>query len=299
MTTPKGPIRIPVANYDGEIYMLELDASGFLRVVTETTALPSDAATETTLALVRDRIGALTSPATGSVNEQLELIRSYLDNVETLLNGGLPAALDGTALKVKEQSPITGYALATGQATALTELQQKLETADLSITASKELVVLLSGLVGVVETSLVAFAGGILKTAPGLSLWAKGEQVGILGSSATWTNVLNEAGAGVLERIQFATDYNDAEIGILVDGPTSYTLTPTGNTWAFISPVNLNSLGGEDWLWKESKYSIGDDEYAMFTKHAIQYSTSIRVRIRQVSGGDKNVGCLTYSRPIG
>ncbi len=67
------------------------DATGQLSVAVGSIALPADAATETTLALVETAV----------------------DGVETLLAGGLPAALDGVSLKVKEQSPITGFATET------------------------------------------------------------------------------------------------------------------------------------------------------------------------------------------
>lgn len=48
-----------------------VDASGNLQVDVVASGLPSDAATETTLAKVSDRLGALTGPAAGSANKQL------------------------------------------------------------------------------------------------------------------------------------------------------------------------------------------------------------------------------------
>ncbi len=43
--------------------------------------------------------------------------------IETLLGAGLPAALDSGALKVKEQSPISGFATSAKQDTMITALQ--------------------------------------------------------------------------------------------------------------------------------------------------------------------------------
>ena len=43
--------------------------------------------------------------------------------IETLLGAGLPAALDSLALKVKEQSPLTGFATSAKQDTMITALQ--------------------------------------------------------------------------------------------------------------------------------------------------------------------------------
>lgn len=58
-----------------------VDASGHLQTDVLSTALPTGAATEITL----------------------DLVRAELDGIETLLAGGLPAALDTLALKVREQ----------------------------------------------------------------------------------------------------------------------------------------------------------------------------------------------------
>lgn len=65
-----------------------IDAAGHLQVDVLSTALPTGAATETTL----------------------DLVRAELDGIEGLLAGGLPSALDTDTLKVTEQTPITGFA---------------------------------------------------------------------------------------------------------------------------------------------------------------------------------------------
>lgn len=89
--------------WDGSTQWLKVrvDNDGHLQVDTLSSALPTGAATETTL----------------------DLVRAELDGIETLLAGGLPAALDAGALKVKEQSPITGYATSAKQDTMITALQ--------------------------------------------------------------------------------------------------------------------------------------------------------------------------------
>jgi hypothetical protein len=78
-TEGKGPIVIPCYLVDGVPYVLEVDANGKLAM------------------------------------RAVEL--------ETLLAGGLPAALDSGALKVKEQSPLTGFATSANQLTEITALQ--------------------------------------------------------------------------------------------------------------------------------------------------------------------------------
>lgn len=61
--------------------------------------------------------GAVTIDAGALATEvTLALVETAVDGVETLLAGGLPAALDGVSLKVKEQSPITGFATETSLA---------------------------------------------------------------------------------------------------------------------------------------------------------------------------------------
>ena len=70
-------------NYDWVKF--RVDEDGYLQVAVASSALPTDAATETTLALVE----------------------SAVDGLEGLLAGGLPSALDTDSLKVKEQGTPT------------------------------------------------------------------------------------------------------------------------------------------------------------------------------------------------
>jgi hypothetical protein len=72
----------------GEWVKIKGDADGNVQVEGTVTVDTSLLATEATLAEVKTAV----------------------DGVEPLLAGGLPVALDGGALKVKEQSPITGFA---------------------------------------------------------------------------------------------------------------------------------------------------------------------------------------------
>ena len=107
MTQPKiegtghGIPRMLYASDGSNWYAVLVDSDGHVKVDVVTSALPTDAATETTLLL----------------------IKSYVDALETLLAGGLPAALDSGALKVKEQSPLTGFATSANQTTMITALQ--------------------------------------------------------------------------------------------------------------------------------------------------------------------------------
>ncbi len=107
MTQPKiegvghGKPVMPFGSDGTDWYAFLIDTLGHLQVDVISAALGSGAATETTLAL----------------------IKGYVDNLETLLSGGLPAALDTGALKTKEQSPLTGFATSANQATMITALQ--------------------------------------------------------------------------------------------------------------------------------------------------------------------------------
>ncbi len=93
MTGKVTPKRLPkprtMLGWDGtDFFAIRVDDDGHLQIDILTIPLPTDAATDTALKAVRDRIGALTSPAAGSVNKYLEqcLIRlGLIDN--------LPAAL--------------------------------------------------------------------------------------------------------------------------------------------------------------------------------------------------------------
>lgn len=85
---------VGIWGWDGTNYVwvkLRVDADGHLQVDALSAPLPTDAATETTLALVE----------------------SAVDGIETLLGAGLPVALDTLALKVREQGTptirCTGY----------------------------------------------------------------------------------------------------------------------------------------------------------------------------------------------
>ncbi len=69
------------------------------------------------------------------------------DALETLLAGGLPAALDAGALKTKEQSPLTGFATSSKQDAIITALQKidDLQAALNSVATDKLLAKIYSG----------------------------------------------------------------------------------------------------------------------------------------------------------
>lgn len=173
-----------------------------------------------------------------------------------------------------------------------------LKTADLNITASKELSVVCCALVGAVETSLVAFPGGILKSAPGLGDLAWEGRIGAVTSSGTWTNVLSTTGPGRLQRVEFGTNYDEAQIQVTLDGDTLFTLNVDGSAYKDISPKDLHSLGGENAWWKEGLYNDTDNYYFLYLKHEIQYKSTILVRVRQQSGVDKNISSMVWYRSI-
>lgn len=93
MTGKVTPKRLPsprtMLGWDGtDFFALKVDGSGHLQIDILTIPLPDDAATDTALKAVRDRIGALTSPAAGSVNARLASMYVSLQLIDNL-----PAAL--------------------------------------------------------------------------------------------------------------------------------------------------------------------------------------------------------------
>jgi hypothetical protein len=218
--------------------------------------------------------------------------------LETLLGGGLPAALDGLSLKVKEQSPLTGFATSANQATLLTELQQKIEPADLNITSSRELAVLLNALVGAVETSLVAFAGGILKTAPGYGTMSVAQRSGALASGATFTNLLNVSGPGILESLDLSTNYNLTDLGFTPDGVDFYLLRKDASGVDYVNPKSLHDIVGESAFWKEGIYDATNNYYHFHLKRPIQYNATCSINYRQQAGVEKNIAIQALYRSI-
>ena len=96
--------------YDGTSFRNVLcDSDGHLQIDVLSSRLPTDAATETTLALVKDRIGALTAPASGSTNKlltdaltALELIDDLRGALESVATDRLLARGEDQLLSYKE-----------------------------------------------------------------------------------------------------------------------------------------------------------------------------------------------------
>ncbi len=99
--TGHGIPRMLYASDGSNWYAVLVDSDGHVKIDVVSTALPTGAATAANQAI----------------------IAGYIDALETLLAGGLPAALDSLALKVKEQSPLTGFATSANQTTMITALQ--------------------------------------------------------------------------------------------------------------------------------------------------------------------------------
>lgn len=85
VTPPGAPDPRSALGYDGtNFYVLKVDSDGHLQIDALSSALPSGAATETTLGAVKDRLGALTSPAAGSVNKLLTDALTALQLIDNL-----------------------------------------------------------------------------------------------------------------------------------------------------------------------------------------------------------------------
>lgn len=174
-----------------------------------------------------------------------------------------------------------------------------LKTADLNITASKELAVLLTALVGAVETSLVAFPGGILKTAKGYGDLTRAETAGIIASNATFTTVIDTSATGILEGLDFSSDYEDSELSLEVDDEPIQLNAGSGSVLVNITPTILNGVGGESCWYKEDLYDTENNRHYFHLKRAVQFNSRLRVRVRQQSGADKNIAVQVWYRSIG
>lgn len=131
---------------------LHVDAAGDVQVDVLSSELPDDAATETTL----------------------DLVRAELDGIEGLLAGGLPSVLDTDSLKVREQNPPADPSTG-GRQDVQTDLislirillaarlPAALDTLALKVREQGTPSVNLKALVDSIATSLVAYTGGILK----------------------------------------------------------------------------------------------------------------------------------------
>lgn len=151
MTQPSIPgtdIGIPQMGFgsDGSNhYEISVDSDGHIHIDIVSSALPAGAATEATLLALSVICAALLEtddlsideitkhlrvdveesalPSGAATEATLLAIKGYVDGLETLLAGGLPAALDAGALKIKEQAPLTGFATSAKQDTMITALQ--------------------------------------------------------------------------------------------------------------------------------------------------------------------------------
>ena len=173
-----------------------------------------------------------------------------------------------------------------------------LKTADLNITASKELAVLLTALVGAVETSLVAFPGGILKVAEGLSSLSRADTYGTVTSSATWTQLVSVSATGLLEWLDFSTNYKASEIQVIIDGQYTPLVGRDGVLRQAISPERLNQLTGKSALWEEDIYDDTNDYYTFSLRRAVRFNSGLIIRYRQESGEDKTIAIEAFYRSI-
>ena len=119
-----GGYPVLVYYYDGEDWRPALlDTSGHLQIDVLSTVMDEDAATEATLAAVKDRIGALTAPAAGSVLNRLAAILGELYWLEELGEALSSQALDQFRVDIISSALPTGAATAAHQVTQTTALQ--------------------------------------------------------------------------------------------------------------------------------------------------------------------------------
>lgn len=87
--------------------LIDDSVKGVLRTLGDAGATPTNATGNTVLKLL------------DLIKGYVDQIEGYVDALETLLAGGLPAVLDAGALKIKEQSPISGFATSAKQDTII------------------------------------------------------------------------------------------------------------------------------------------------------------------------------------
>jgi len=237
-----------------------IDALGHLQVDVVASGLPSGGATEATLA------SALTA----------------LQSIQNLVGALHDVGLDELDVQVIASALPTDAATQTTLASALTALQS------------------IQNLVGALhDVGLDELDVNVVTVPyPGLGDLADASRYGALTSSATFTEVLSTTGPGIIEWVDFATNYKAAEFSVVLDGEDLLLLERDGSTYARVSPEQLNEVGGESGMWAEDLYDATNDYYHLHLKRPMHYKATIVVRVRQQSGVDKNVGCLVGYRPL-
>lgn len=235
-----------------------IDALGHLQVDVVASGLPSGGATEATLA------SALTA----------------LQSLQNLVGALHDVGLDELDVQV------IASALPTGAAT---------ETTLDAIKTAVELIDDLRGALGSVDTDDLQVD---VKTVPYPGLGSLGDalQWGAVSSSATWTEVLSVSGPGVLEGIDFSSNYASSEIRVEVDAEPLLVCLKTGAGQGNVAPDDLNGIGGESFWWSAGVYDADNDHYSFFLKRALHYKDTLLVEVRQESGVNKNISCQVWYR---
>ena len=146
--------------------------------------------------------------------------------IETLLGAGLPAALDSLALKVKEQSPLTGFATSAKQDTMITALQliDDLRAALLLVGTDR---------LGVRATELETLLAGGLPSALATDALKVREQATITVQAAGGDKIISLE--SIVEEALYNSDLDAGNTQLLG------TVVPTGKIWvitAFTSVYN-------------------------------------------------------------
>ena len=131
---------------------------------------------------------------------------------------------------------------------------------------------------------------------PGLGSLETKEKTGALASSATWTEVLSTTGPGILEGLNFATNYESSEVSVTVDQYSLVLPQAAGLYNVDVAPDDLHTVNGETQFWKEGVYDDVAGTFTIFLKRAIHYKNTLVVKIRQESGVNKNILCRVSYR---
>lgn len=264
MTDRIYPSQLPLPRaslwWDGEDFRVpKVDGDHHPQVDVLSSALPTDAATEATL-------------ATLATEAKLELVRLLLVSI---------AAED--------------FATQTTLASLLTELQAKADLTETQPISAASLPLPAGAATESKLTEVDTRLDAIKVTRGNIDY---GYRDGALASSASWTTVLEVTAKGVLIGLDVATNYKLTQLLIYLDGDAVILPARDGLVRYHLIPQRLHEIGGESIFFSEGLYDDTNDHYALYLNQEIHYNASLAIYCKQESGVAKNVAVGVYYQPI-
>lgn len=112
---------------------------------------------------------------------------------------------------------------------------------------------------------------------------------GAVPSDNTWYYFLDYSGTGTLHSVIFTANHHQVHFRVYPD--FSYISIPAadGASTLPLSPQNLNTLGSESALFKETLYDIPNTLFALHLKLPMPFSNRIRCGVRNNTGAPRNI----------